>query len=344
MKGFGQALLSSAAIAAGCGEANTSFDAAPPVDARQLPDGSKSDAEPSLGWVDFALSGCESGAGTEADPCLGTAPLTLRFTVIAPAKVTDQAWDFGDGAPKSRLASPEHTYATPGDYSVTLNVAGPGGTAGAVHLAAVQVSAAPLGASCGDAAHCDSGDCLCPQGTCLGPLSSGMCTASCTSDADCGPDAACVDLDPADDASAPWHRSACLVDCSSSSCSPDRTCQSLLGADGDWKWACFAPGFLREVGAPCKDGNGAPMSSWCASGQCLDVGTRGMCSLGCATSACPDNSECASFASGNPQMLCLAQCSAFACDQDPGLSCQQPSAMTFSLETSPDPQGYCAPE
>ncbi len=58
----------------------------------------------------------------------GTAPLTY-------------AWDFGDGG-SSTQASPSHTYATAGTYSVKLTVTGPGGSDDVTH--SVTVSAAPV--------------------------------------------------------------------------------------------------------------------------------------------------------------------------------------------------------
>ncbi|MCG8408683.1 MAG: PKD domain-containing protein [Phycisphaerales bacterium] len=49
-------------------------------------------------------------------------PLTVRFAVDAIPKATKQKWFFGDGE-TSYEASPVHTYQTPGQYEIRLNVA-----------------------------------------------------------------------------------------------------------------------------------------------------------------------------------------------------------------------------
>jgi hypothetical protein len=61
----------------------------------------------------------------EADPEYGPPPLQVSFA--ADIECTEgeglvYAWDFGDGSPTSSEASPVHTYATTGDYIVTLKV------------------------------------------------------------------------------------------------------------------------------------------------------------------------------------------------------------------------------
>jgi gliding motility-associated-like protein len=51
-------------------------------------------------------------------------PSTLTFShgVIYPHPVTSVLWDFGDGSPTSSLASPSHTYSTPGTFKVQVAV------------------------------------------------------------------------------------------------------------------------------------------------------------------------------------------------------------------------------
>ncbi|HGY92196.1 MAG TPA: PKD domain-containing protein [Planctomycetes bacterium] len=51
----------------------------------------------------------------------------VQFTPMTTGSVTTYLWSFGDGT-SSSLASPVHTYLTPGSYDVTLTVTGPGGT------------------------------------------------------------------------------------------------------------------------------------------------------------------------------------------------------------------------
>ena len=56
-----------------------------------------------------------------ATPVTGTAPLAVRFTDCSTGLPTSWAWSFGDGQ-SSTLQSPEHTYAAPGTYTVSLRV------------------------------------------------------------------------------------------------------------------------------------------------------------------------------------------------------------------------------
>src|SRR3989304_5580614 len=57
----------------------------------------------------------------------GTAPLAVSFTDLSTGSVTSWLWTFGDGT-TSTAQNPSHTYAVPGNYSVTLAVTGPGGS------------------------------------------------------------------------------------------------------------------------------------------------------------------------------------------------------------------------
>jgi uncharacterized protein (TIGR02145 family) len=54
-----------------------------------------------------------------ATPNEGTAPLTVNFTDQSTNAPNTWHWDFGDGT-SSNLQSPEHNYASPGYYTVTL--------------------------------------------------------------------------------------------------------------------------------------------------------------------------------------------------------------------------------
>ena len=331
---------------AGCGDGPAPYsplDAAL-VDAARPRDASAEDAAQPLGWVDFAVTGCDSGDGSEASPCIGASPLRLRFTALAPAPVDNQLWDFGDGSELDSSISPEHRYDAPGSYALSLNVEGPGGTAGVIRLAAVVVIPAPLAAECISDAHCGSGDCACEgTGECPDLLSAGMCFLDCASHEACGGNR-CINLDPALLADQDWRRTTCVPACdpTGDECGPNKTCQALLGVDGILTHACFTPGLLRGLGSSCVDADENLVASLCASGVCIDQGQRGMCSAPCDVLACPSQSACATFDSGTPTPHCLPNCDSFACDADPALSCQQPGA-GFSIDEAPVAAGYCAP-
>lgn len=66
-------------------------------------------------------------AAFTATPTSGTAPLVVNFTDNSSGSINNWQWDFGDGA-ASTLQAPSHTYNTTGNYTVTLNVSGPGGS------------------------------------------------------------------------------------------------------------------------------------------------------------------------------------------------------------------------
>lgn len=60
-------------------------------------------------------------------PVSGPAPLEVAFTDQSFGTIDTYAWNFGDGGTSDQV-SPTHTYTTPGTYSVSLTVTGPGGT------------------------------------------------------------------------------------------------------------------------------------------------------------------------------------------------------------------------
>ena len=66
-------------------------------------------------------------AGFNAGPTNGVAPLAVTFTDASTGTITNRAWTFGDGS-VSTVTSPSHTYTNAGTFSVSLLVAGPGGT------------------------------------------------------------------------------------------------------------------------------------------------------------------------------------------------------------------------
>lgn len=65
-------------------------------------------------------------ADFNATPTSGTAPLTVNFN-DASQYPNSWSWNFGDSA-TSANQNPTHTYSTPGYYTVSLTVTGPGGS------------------------------------------------------------------------------------------------------------------------------------------------------------------------------------------------------------------------
>lgn len=59
-------------------------------------------------------------------PTLGSAPLAVQFTDKSSGSITGWLWNFGDGS-QATEQDPQHLYAVPGPYSVSLTVTGPEG-------------------------------------------------------------------------------------------------------------------------------------------------------------------------------------------------------------------------
>jgi PKD repeat protein len=68
-------------------------------------------------------------------------PLTVQLTDTSTGSPTAWAWDFGDGA-TSTAKNPSHTYASPGEHTVTLVASNPTGSSSPVSKT-VSVSPAP---------------------------------------------------------------------------------------------------------------------------------------------------------------------------------------------------------
>ncbi|MBN1997511.1 PKD domain-containing protein [candidate division KSB1 bacterium] len=62
-----------------------------------------------------------------AEPTNGPVPLTVEFKDHSTGEVNSHLWQFGDGQTSVEV-SPVHVYTTAGEYTVTLQVTGPGGT------------------------------------------------------------------------------------------------------------------------------------------------------------------------------------------------------------------------
>ncbi|MBN1997512.1 PKD domain-containing protein [candidate division KSB1 bacterium] len=69
----------------------------------------------------------------------GVVPLTVQFSDKSTGEITDYEWDFGDGS-TSQITNPSHQYQTPGLYTVSLTVTGPGGTDQEIKQEYIQVN------------------------------------------------------------------------------------------------------------------------------------------------------------------------------------------------------------
>lgn len=334
-----------------CGSSSAAADAASGDGGGERSDGAIGpDAALPLIWIDFAMTGCASGgepgpdAGAE-EPCRGAAPLSLGFIPIAPAPVTVYAWHF-DEETDSR-ATPDHVFAEPGVYDVSLDASGPGGTANVLKPGIVVVETAASGAPCDRDVQCTSGTCVCAGGSCDG-VATGFCSAPCTGNCD---DGVCADLAPTGPAAPePWQDQLCLADCAGGApCPSGQVCSELLAGGGDgWVLACFAPGPLAALGESCARPSGDLDDELCASGDCLAEGIRGLCGASCGGGEpCPPSAACATFEGGSPGPTCLARCDAdTTCDADPWLACQAPGGTgvkSFTVDEPASPGGYCAP-
>jgi PKD repeat protein/serine/threonine protein phosphatase PrpC len=74
------------------------------------------------------------------NPASGPAPLDVTFTDTSTGPINLYSWDFGDGN-TSTLTNPTHQYESPGTYTVTLVVTGPGGSSSASHSVTASYAA-----------------------------------------------------------------------------------------------------------------------------------------------------------------------------------------------------------
>jgi PKD repeat protein len=87
-------------------------------------------------------------ASFSATPVSGPAPLAVSFTDASSGSITGWSWQFGDGG-TSNVQNPSYIYSKAGNYAVTLNVTGPGGSNQAIKSGYVTVSAPPTGGGTG---------------------------------------------------------------------------------------------------------------------------------------------------------------------------------------------------
>ena len=93
------------------------------------------------------------------------------------------------------------------------------------------------------------------------------------------------------------------------------------------------------------DATGTLRSDLCSSGECIDMGAKGLCTMDCSESSCPPGSDCAQL--GNGRKICLRPCiGSFNCSADPLLTCVTPTIGDLGYHLlSPDPSSassYCA--
>ena len=103
------------------------------------PGGSNSLARP--GYITVAeLAPIADFSGT---PTSGTVGMTVAFSDLSSGgPASSWSWSFGDGA-SSTLQNPSHSYATAGNYDVSLSVTGPGGTSVLNRVGYIVVAALP---------------------------------------------------------------------------------------------------------------------------------------------------------------------------------------------------------
>jgi len=79
--------------------------------------------------INVSLEGIDPPvANFTADETEACGSLTVQFTDLSTNDPDTWEWNFGDGSPTSDAINPEHTYSTPGIYTVTLTVSNLGGS------------------------------------------------------------------------------------------------------------------------------------------------------------------------------------------------------------------------
>jgi PKD repeat protein len=72
-------------------------------------------------WINAELSSWVEGVKFAATNTFGPVPLTSSFQGITGKSVNEWDWDFGDGG-SAGVQSPDHTYTTPGNYTVEVTI------------------------------------------------------------------------------------------------------------------------------------------------------------------------------------------------------------------------------
>jgi PKD repeat protein len=92
--------------------------------------------------ADYTIPVNQPGAAFTASPTnTGLPPLTVTFKDASTGIVTNWLWNFGDGATSNTFTTTNvsHTYTTPGVYTVTETVSGPGGANTATETSLITV-------------------------------------------------------------------------------------------------------------------------------------------------------------------------------------------------------------
>jgi hypothetical protein len=82
-------------------------------------------------------------AAFNATPTSGCAPLTVQFTDNSTGNPTSWSWDFGDGS-NSTAQDPSHTYASAGNYTVSLTISNSCGNDTETKIDYITVNAKPV--------------------------------------------------------------------------------------------------------------------------------------------------------------------------------------------------------
>ncbi|RIK47709.1 MAG: hypothetical protein DCC57_13975 [Chloroflexi bacterium] len=88
---------------------------------------SGSDDEAKSGYITVTAAPAGVVADFSATPTRGIAPLNVAFQDLSSGPLTGWQWDFGDNGTASER-NPEHTYTTPGVYTVKLTVSSASGS------------------------------------------------------------------------------------------------------------------------------------------------------------------------------------------------------------------------
>jgi PKD repeat protein len=323
-------------------------------------------------FAGISFTGCATLDLTQERPrCTGPAPLAVQLVPLGPPGVDGWWWTMPGGEPdSSKGASPEVRFRAPGKYTVNLVVGGNSGMASAI--ADVEVTTAPVGARCDQDPQCATNLCLCREPTddggvpdggawgCPGALAAGLCTRPCA-DGACGPGEVCADFSrsaarDAEQGTIPWRHPICLPACAGAAdCRTGFACVEVpalapggsAGGDFAWRKACFAE-VLAPVGGACNGADGRLAPTGCITGECVPLGARGLCTLGCAKLACPPEAACATFAADPAHPICIGRCDMAHPCQDPLFSCQPPtSGVEGGFKVGPnEPMGstFCAPK
>ena len=344
-----------AGLVASCGDDYRDFDASVMHDAGVEDEGVSLDGGIPVG-ASFTMVGCDALVFDSGSRplCTTTRNRPLTFVPLS-VGVESVVWTFPGATPSSStVSSPAARWTSLGTFTVSLATGGGGGTA--VGSGAVRVVAAGAAAVCLSDADCDASvglSCLCSSGTsCPAALAAGLCARRCET-TPCIAGEVCADLTRAGSASPPDAGEApdggatdafrvrlCVPTCSAvTSCRTGFACAELPvnsagsppGAPYSWQSACFAP-VLGAVGTACRNADGTPDDSRCASGHCEGLGAQGVCSGTCDDdNHCPTNAVCATVPSIGGR--CLMRCSTTTDCGDVLMACKGPATggLGFSL-------------